>query len=611
MAQMVPETYRTATRGEMLVAAALRQLPEDYIVYHEPFIKNRRPDFVIIGPDLGFVVLEVKDYNKPALLAANKDEWVLQINGNIVKHVSPLMQARKYALELCNLLKQDSQLIVHEGPYQGNLRFPYGYGAVFTRLTQKDMVETQLYGIIPPELCLTRDDIDTDNPSFLADELLSKIQNMFPIKFASREILNNEQISLIRYHLFPEVRIGATRVAEPQVYEEQVLFSLRDVKVMDLHQENLAKAIGDKHRLLRGVAVSGKTLVLACRAKYLAQLNPDWRILVLCYNVSLAQSINQMIEDIDIHTKTPIEVDNFHNWAYRTWGMRDDALIEDLLTQIKNHDAPCPQYDAILIDEGQDFEPGWLRLIYAALNPDTHSFLLVEDRAQQIYYRKALSKELGISFQGRSKILTINYRNTEEIIKLGWDFYAHFSNGHNHRHKDDIMEVIPPQSAHRHGPEPVIRRFVNFDREADFIASEIRRLHDNEGIPYSDIAVLYRVRKFRDNYVDILRSAMASQQIAYYWVSESSTSKRRFRKKDDSVKISTVDSSKGLEFKVVFVCNVDNFPLALEEDIQRDVALLYIAITRAVERLYLTYSGKSVFTEYFEGVKNAAPAADG
>jgi superfamily I DNA and RNA helicase len=514
-------------------------------------------------------------------------------------------------MELCNLLKQDSQLIVHEGPYQGNLRFPYGYGAVFTRLTQKDMVETQLYGIIPPELCLTRDDIDTDNPSFLADELLSKIQNMFPIKFASREILNNEQISLIRYHLFPEVRIGATRVAEPQVYEEQVLFSLRDVKVMDLHQENLAKAIGDKHRLLRGVAGSGKTLVLACRAKYLAQLNPDWRILVLCYNVSLAQSINQMIEDIDIHTKTPIEVDNFHNWAYRTWGMRDDALIEDLLTQIKNHDAPCPQYDAILIDEGQDFEPGWLRLIYAALNPDTHSFLLVEDRAQQIYYRKALSKELGISFQGRSKILTINYRNTEEIIKLGWDFYAHFSNGHNHRHKDDIMEVIPPQSAHRHGPEPVIRRFVNFDREADFIASEIRRLHDNEGIPYSDIAVLYRVRKFRDNYVDILRSAMASQQIAYYWVSESSTSKRRFRKKDDSVKISTVDSSKGLEFKVVFVCNVDNFPLALEEDIQRDVALLYIAITRAVERLYLTYSGKSVFTEYFEGVKNAAPAADG
>ena len=56
--------------------------------------------------------------------------------------------------------------------------------------------------------------------------------------------------------------------------------------------------------------------------------------------------------------------------------------------------------------------------------------------------------------------------------------------------------MIPPQSAHRHGPEPVIRRFVNFDREADFIASEIRRLHDNEGIPYSDIAVLYRVGSF-------------------------------------------------------------------------------------------------------------------
>ena len=97
--------------------------------------------------------------------------------------------------------------------------------------------------------------------------------------------------------------------------------------------------------------------------------------------------------------------------------------------------------------------------------------------------------------------------------------------------KDDIMEVIPPQSAHRHGPEPVIRRFVNFDREADFIAAEIRRLHERRAFPYSDIAVLYRVRKYRENYVDILCRAMKSQPIAYYWVSENSTTKRRFRKR--------------------------------------------------------------------------------
>ena len=54
------------------------------------FIKNRRPDFVIIGPDLGFVVLEVKDYTKSTLLAANKDEWVLQINGQYRETYQPL-----------------------------------------------------------------------------------------------------------------------------------------------------------------------------------------------------------------------------------------------------------------------------------------------------------------------------------------------------------------------------------------------------------------------------------------------------------------------------------------------------------------------------------------
>jgi len=605
MSQFVPETIRTKTHGEALLARALKSLPDDYIVYHEPYIKNRRPDFVIIGPDLGVVVLEVKDYTKQAILAANKTDWVLQVNGNIIKHVNPLIQARQYAFELNETLEKNSQLILHDGPFKGKLKFPYGYGVAFTRLTQSDLLQTGLYNIIAPELCLAREEIDPENELFTAEHLLKKIQNMFAIRFAFPAPLNEDDIKAIRYLLFPEVRISARQEEDRSAhYEEQFLFSLLDIKVMDINQEKLAKNLGDKHRLLRGVAGSGKTLILACRAKYLARLYPGWRILVLCYNISLASYIQQMVDEIEIETqpKKQIEVENFHNWCYKTWSLKDEGMIEDLISHIKTGDVDSPQYDAILIDEGQDFEPDWLRLAYMTLNPETHSFLLVEDRAQQIYYRKSLSQELGISFQGRSRILTINYRNTEQIIHFAWNFYQHFSANKQISHKGDTMEIVSPQSAHRQGPEPIIKSFSRFYSEAEAIASEIKQIHENDKIGYSDIAIIYRVKRLKQDYVAAITDALKSQNIPYYWISENNSSKRSFKRSEASVKLSTIESSKGLEFNIVFICNIDNLPLFLEKELQHEVSLLYIAMTRAIDKLYLTFSGESQFTKYLMGL---------
>ena len=79
MARTIPETIRKeATSGERLLFQTLKEhLPQDYIVYHEPEIYGRRPDFVVIGPDLGLVVLEVKDYTKSTLVELNPDRWSL------------------------------------------------------------------------------------------------------------------------------------------------------------------------------------------------------------------------------------------------------------------------------------------------------------------------------------------------------------------------------------------------------------------------------------------------------------------------------------------------------------------------------------------------------
>ena len=79
MAIMIPETLkRDVTAGERLLYRTLRNvLPDDYIVYFEPEIRGVYPDFVIIAPDMGIIVLEVKDYTRGKLVSLNSDKWTI------------------------------------------------------------------------------------------------------------------------------------------------------------------------------------------------------------------------------------------------------------------------------------------------------------------------------------------------------------------------------------------------------------------------------------------------------------------------------------------------------------------------------------------------------
>ncbi|WP_232515517.1 3'-5' exonuclease [Aeribacillus pallidus] len=97
----------------------------------------------------------------------------------------------------------------------------------------------------------------------------------------------------------------------------------------------------------------------------------------------------------------------------------------------------------------------------------------------------------------------------------------------------------------------------------------------------------------------MIKRALEKEKIPYYWLTEDETAKRTFLRDDGKVKISTIESSRGLDFQAVFIVNIDNMPFALEEDKEREVSLLYIGMTRAKEYLYLSYSGESEFTKYF------------
>ena len=624
MAITIPESIRSsATTGERLLFRTLKTyLPDDYIVYYEPDVLGRRPDFVIIGPDLGLVVLEVKDYTKNTLLQINHDEWhIVATSGEQAVTKSPMKQARENTFHIVDVLKKDSNLVQLDGKYKFQLKFPYGHGVVFTRLYSKDFVQEGLYSVVEPNLCLTRDEIDPDKEGFSEEILMEKILNMFVVPFRLREPLTYEEINSIRYHLFPEVRISA-EFKPPVPYQDQLLLSLHDIKTMDLHQENLAKQIGDKNRLIRGVAGSGKTLILSSRAKLLSKEHPDWKILILCYNISLANGIQQMVThmlnepedlfDFDF-TRNTVEspkdhqnvmVRNFHAWLKNDLKIREQQ-IPDIITKLEHNEAILPKYDAILIDEGQDFESDWLRLVSLLINEETQSLLLVEDRAQTIYKRKrSYVQDTGLDFRGRSKVLSINYRNTSQIVKFAWDFYRKHS-----ILKDKVVnreiegEIIAPQSTKRKGPEPGIVRSKTFYDEMKIVARQIQKLHRDKKVPLQEMLILYRVkRSLKYPIIDIIKRTLNEYGIDHYWITENDQSKRSFNKEDGKVKISTIDSSKGLDYQAVFIVNVDSMPFPLEDDEEREVSLLYIGMTRAKDYLCLSYSGESKFTKYLDGI---------
>ncbi|WP_281884910.1 nuclease-related domain-containing DEAD/DEAH box helicase [Paenibacillus sp. YYML68] len=638
MAYTVPDIIpRSATAGERVLFQTLRDhLPSDYIVYYEPEIRGRRPDFVIIGPDLGLVVLEVKDYTVNSLYQLNHDEWTIHSkSGERVQTKSPLKQARDNARIIHDQLKKDKNLVQEDSTH---LKFPYGYGTVFTRLKQEDFIRLDLYQVMEPQFVLSRDEIDPDEDGFDAEVLRDKLFGMFTIWHPRRTLLSDEDVQAIRFHLFPEVRISAD-FKSPLRHQDQLLLSLHNIKTMDLHQENMAKQLGDKHRLIRGVAGSGKTLVLASRAKLLAKEHPDWRILILCYGIPLSRSLKQMVqrmmsepEDLlDLIQQAEdagsgssnsvngskaggagsgsstgnVEVYNFHEWLRNSLRMKDTD-IPALLAKLEREEAIVPMYDAIMIDEGQDFEADWLKLLSRCLNPDTQSLLLVEDRAQSIFKRKtSLAQHVGLDFRGRSKILSINYRNTSQIVTFAWDFYrAHSQLQHKVQQGTvDGVDIIPPQATKRKGPEPIIRSFRSLEEEMNFVSKSILFLHREKGIPLQDIAILYRVKNsHRYSYIDDIRRSLRQHDLSYTWITENADAKRSFLREEPTIKITTIDSAKGLDFRAVFIVNVENMPFPLEEQEEREVALLYIAMTRALEWLFLTYSGQSKYTQYLDGV---------
>jgi len=87
LAEFIPDRLPSkASRGEERTFALLKKLPDDYLVYYEPNIDNRHPDFIVIAPDLGVIIIEVKGWYLDDIVKGNHSEITINtdnVNGGM------------------------------------------------------------------------------------------------------------------------------------------------------------------------------------------------------------------------------------------------------------------------------------------------------------------------------------------------------------------------------------------------------------------------------------------------------------------------------------------------------------------------------------------------
>ena len=268
-------------------------------------------------------------------------------------------------------------------------------------------------------------------------------------------------------------------------------------------------------------------------------------------------------------------------------GLKNGGL--KTLAEIFNHLASSVSdrrpYHFMVVDEAQDMSVYHLRMLAALGGDKPNALFFAGDSGQRIFQQPFSWKSLGVSIQGRSKTLTVNYRTSHQIRKKADQLLnSEISDADgNVEERDKTVSVF-------NGPAPVILSFDTTEQESSYVAEWISGL-STEGIFPHEIGVFVRSE------TEISRAAAAVEAtgLPFEILDEQVVAP------GSKVAISTMYLAKGLEFKAIAVMACDDEVIPLQERIEaitdyadlEDVYnterhLLYVACTRARDQLLIT-----------------------
>lgn len=241
------------------------------------------------------------------------------------------------------------------------------------------------------------------------------------------------------------------------------------------------------------------------------------------------------------------------------------------------------RYTHIIIDESQDLSKVQLLFLKQLHRERPYSSIMfVADNTQSIYSQSWLGKgrpytTIGYDMSGKSRTLSKNYRTTTEISKAAYSLIENDENIKNN------LDFVRPSLIDRHGHAPIYQYCRNQQEQTDFVFSEIQALKDEYS--YREICLVAREHRFLESMAASLENRGIPCEVL-------SDGEPNFN--SNKVKLISMHSIKGLEFKVIFLINLDDevipskYSMDDRESLTEERKLMYVGMTRANRLLYMS-----------------------
>lgn len=360
-----------------------------------------------------------------------------------------------------------------------------------------------------------------------------------------------------------------------------------------------------KARLVRGVAGSGKTVVLAHwlqkTVKRLAG-KPDSRVWAVFANKSLKDLITETIEEAwkseGDGSPFPWErvglfhiIDILNLLGQQVNGFDYDAAANKFLER-RPFEKLQPRCHAMFIDEAQDMGPNTLKLLTGLVeqsdpgDPKSRAVNIFYDNAQNVYRRKTPTwSEIGIDVRGRSTVMKESFRSTKPITEFALNFLYHFRPPESDPdHKELLKRGLVEETSRNgqkwwdvrfnqvDGPKPIFRKFPRYEKEFEAIGDQILAWVQIEGVQPKDICILYHGDWTARTLLNCVSEKWGKAGI------KAVVEKGRPRRvENDTIVLCTANSFKGYDAEVVVIAGIEQF-VAEKEILPHH---LYVAMTRA------------------------------
>lgn len=543
MATMYPNTISVDTKSpaeRWLFQALKEQLNDDYLVFHQvawqALNKERKPydgeaDFVIAHAQHGILTLEVKGGSIAFNAATGK--WTSTDRGGTIHNIKdPFGQANDSKYKLRHRL----EVMIGTRALEINL----GHAVAFP----DTVVDRALPGMDRPrEIVLDMQD---------KEKLATAIKAVFDYYRGSRPpdktALGNDGIKAIKKLLGTGFDLPTPLWGEFAA-EEKEFIQLTQQQFIILDMLNRYR-----RALISGFAGSGKTMLAVEKATRLAER--EFRVLLTCYNKNLATDIRARM------AKAPnpqIDVAHFHSLCTNLLkdanalppGERNTEFFRKTLPEavVDNIDKIAVRYDAIIVDEGQDFEDAWWIVLQMLLHdPDNGILYIFYDDNQRIFVREG-----AFPIAEEPYMLTVNCRNTQtihqQIVKCYRGSVEPIANGPAGR---DIEKIVVGKTENLH------RRLMKL----------LNKLVNEDRIPTEEIVILTP------------RSEKTSQLWAKSGRSNFSLTDE-YPPSKNQIYCATIRSFKGLERSVVILAELETWHERLA-DLDH---MIYVACSRARNHL--------------------------